>query len=75
MLDRANLLDDMFSLAEAGEIEYNTVLNISMYLTEEHHSLPWAVAKSKLMTIYTLLTSSTEPFIANTFQVMSIEVL
>ncbi|KYN43680.1 Glutamyl aminopeptidase [Trachymyrmex septentrionalis] len=68
MLDRANLLDDLFSLAEAGEIEYDTVLNISMYLTEEYHCLPWAVAKSKLITIYTLLTSSTEPFIANTFQ-------
>ncbi|KAG5331089.1 AMPE aminopeptidase, partial [Acromyrmex charruanus] len=68
MLDRANLLDDLFSLAETGEIEYDTVLNISMYLTEEYHCLPWAVAKSKLMTIYTLLTSSAEPFIASTFQ-------
>ncbi|EGI70560.1 Glutamyl aminopeptidase [Acromyrmex echinatior] len=68
MLDRANLLDDLFSLAEAGEIEYDTVLNITMYLTEEYHCLPWAVAKSKLMTIYTLLTSSADPFISSTFQ-------
>ncbi|KYN04893.1 Glutamyl aminopeptidase [Cyphomyrmex costatus] len=67
-LDRANLLSDMFSLADAGEIEYNTVMDISVYLIKENHALPWAVAKSKLMTMYTLLTSSSEPNIADKFQ-------
>ncbi|XP_024870969.1 glutamyl aminopeptidase-like [Temnothorax curvispinosus] len=67
-LDRANLLDDLFSLADAGELEYNIVMDISVYLTEEYQTLPWAVARSKLMTMHTLLTSSSEPNIADTFQ-------
>ncbi|XP_011698185.1 PREDICTED: glutamyl aminopeptidase-like isoform X2 [Wasmannia auropunctata] len=57
-VDRANLLDDLFSLADAGQIEYDIVLDISVYLTEEYQALPWAVANSKLRPIYTLLTSA-----------------
>ncbi|XP_011878875.1 PREDICTED: glutamyl aminopeptidase-like isoform X2 [Vollenhovia emeryi] len=57
--DRANLLDDLFSLADAGELDYDIVMNIiNDYLTEEYQTLPWAVAKSKLMTMYTLLSSN-----------------
>lgn len=67
-MDRANLLDDLFSLADASELEYNIVMDIITYLTKEHHALPWAVAKSKLMTMYTLLTSSIEPHLADKFQ-------
>lgn len=67
-LDRANLLDDIFSLADAGEIDYDIVMDICTYLIEEYHALPWAVARSKFMTMHTLLTSATEPYIANTFQ-------
>ena len=58
----------MFSLADAGEIEYNTVMDISIYLIKENHAFPWEVAKSKLMTIHTLLTSSSKPYIADKFQ-------
>jgi len=61
-------LDDIFSLADAGEIEYDIVMDISVYLIEEYQVLSWAVAKSKLMMMHTLLTSTTEPFIANMFQ-------
>ncbi|KYQ54762.1 Glutamyl aminopeptidase [Trachymyrmex zeteki] len=67
-LDRANLLGDMFSLADAGEIEYDTVMDISVYLIKENHALPWMVAKSKLMTMHTLLASSSKPYIADKFQ-------
>ncbi|XP_028045976.2 glutamyl aminopeptidase [Monomorium pharaonis] len=66
--DRANLLDDMFSLADAGQIEYNTVMDISTYLSEEYHALPWAVAKLNFMTMHTLLKSSTISHLANTFK-------
>lgn len=59
-MDRANLLDDMFSLADAGELEYNIVMDVCLYLTEEYQTLPWAVAKSKLMSMYTLLLSSSD---------------
>lgn len=69
-LDRANLLGDMFSLADAGEIEYDTVMDISVYLIKENHALPWMVAKSKLMTMHTLLASSSKPYIADKFQVI-----
>nr|XP_012217531.1 PREDICTED: glutamyl aminopeptidase-like [Linepithema humile]XP_012217532.1 PREDICTED: glutamyl aminopeptidase-like [Linepithema humile] len=57
VLDRANLLNDAFSLAEAGELDYETVLLMCEYLTEEYHSAPWEVASSKLVSIYTLLNS------------------
>lgn len=67
-LDRANLLDDLFSLADAGELDYNIVMDISTYLTKEYHALPWAVAKSKFMTMNTLLTSSIGPHTAEKFQ-------
>lgn len=66
--NRANLLDDMFSLADAGQLEYNIVLNISEYLTEEYHALPWMVAKSKFMAINTLLASSSELYNGEQFQ-------
>lgn len=69
-LDRANLLDDLFSLADAGELDYNIVMDISTYLTKEYHALPWAVAKSKFMTMNTLLTSSIGPHTAEKFQVI-----
>ncbi|XP_011637436.2 LOW QUALITY PROTEIN: glutamyl aminopeptidase-like [Pogonomyrmex barbatus] len=66
--DRANLLDDVFSLAEAGEIEYDIALNFSNYLKAEYNYIPWAVAKSKLMTIDTLLSSANEPMLKKDFQ-------
>ncbi|XP_039305281.1 glutamyl aminopeptidase-like isoform X2 [Solenopsis invicta] len=67
-LDRANLLDDMFSLADAGKIEYNIVMELSQYLSEEYNVLPWAVAKSKFMAIVPLLTSMNELYFADLFK-------
>ncbi|OQV15966.1 Aminopeptidase Ey [Hypsibius exemplaris] len=39
--DRANLLDDAFSLSRAGKLSMTTVLNLASYLTRETHYLPW----------------------------------
>lgn len=57
VLDRANLLNDAFSLAEAGELDYKFVLLMCKYLRQEYHSVPWEVASSKLRSIYSLLNS------------------
>ncbi|XP_032666261.1 glutamyl aminopeptidase isoform X1 [Odontomachus brunneus] len=56
--DRTNLLEDAFSLADASELEYGIAMDITAYLPEESHSVPWAVANSKLTTIDTLLSST-----------------
>ncbi|XP_036146513.1 glutamyl aminopeptidase-like isoform X2 [Monomorium pharaonis] len=67
-VDRANLLDDLFSLADAGKIEYSSVMDLSMYLTEEYHVLPWTVAKSKFKSILSLLTSMNDPVLLQLFK-------
>ncbi|XP_072747372.1 aminopeptidase A isoform X2 [Anoplolepis gracilipes] len=54
--DRANLLDDLYSLAAANEIEYSVALTISLFmLPQEYQAVPWAVASSKITAIYSLL--------------------
>lgn len=70
-LNRANLLNDAFSLAAVGELDYDTVLHMCSYLTEECHSGPWEVATSNLVSIYNLLNSrGTMTGTARTFQVI-----
>ncbi|XP_012163594.2 glutamyl aminopeptidase isoform X3 [Bombus terrestris] len=54
-LDRAHLLEDAFSLAYTGQLDYILVMNMMKYLKREKHPIPWCVASSKLMYIYTLL--------------------
>lgn len=41
VLNRAQLLDDAFSLSRAGLLNYTTALELSTYLTEEIHLIPW----------------------------------
>uniref|UniRef100_A0A1B6C9L0 Aminopeptidase n=1 Tax=Clastoptera arizonana TaxID=38151 RepID=A0A1B6C9L0_9HEMI len=53
--DRANLLDDVFSLAEAGYVKYATALNLTKYLEHEGHPVPWSVASDALVAIKTRL--------------------
>lgn len=57
--DRAHLLEDAFSLAAAGELDYAVAMNMTAYLPQEHHAVPWKVAESKLAVIDTLLSSTT----------------
>ncbi|XP_029160957.1 glutamyl aminopeptidase-like isoform X2 [Nylanderia fulva] len=61
--DRANLLDDLFSLAAAGEISYfkSPVLTIIFYmLIQEYHAVPWTVASRQMRIMYNLLNSAAE---------------
>lgn len=71
--DRANLLDDLYSLAAANEIDYSITLSITMFMLHyEYHAIPWAIASSKMIEIYTLLKSLpvTLPNTASQFQVI-----
>jgi len=54
-LDRAHLLNDVFSLAEARQVPYDTALTMTKYLRNESHFVPWDVASSQLRTIRSLL--------------------
>nr|XP_031842296.1 glutamyl aminopeptidase-like [Nomia melanderi]XP_031842297.1 glutamyl aminopeptidase-like [Nomia melanderi]XP_031842298.1 glutamyl aminopeptidase-like [Nomia melanderi]XP_031842299.1 glutamyl aminopeptidase-like [Nomia melanderi] len=56
--DRAHLLEDAFSLAAAQELDYGVPMNMTAYLSQEHHAVPWKVAESKLTAIDTLLSST-----------------
>ena len=40
-MDRASLLSDAFSLAEAGMLGYEIPLSITAYLSQESHLVPW----------------------------------
>lgn len=54
-LDRAHLLNDVFSLAEALQVPYDTALTMTKYLKNEDHFVPWDVASSKIKSIRSLL--------------------
>ncbi|GAB1864921.1 Aminopeptidase [Camponotus japonicus] len=76
--DRANLLDDLYSLAAANEIDYFITLSITMFMFHhEYHAIPWAIASSKMIEIYTLLKSLpvTLPCTASQFQVFALKSL
>uniref|UniRef100_A0A6M2E291 Aminopeptidase n=1 Tax=Xenopsylla cheopis TaxID=163159 RepID=A0A6M2E291_XENCH len=53
--DRAHLLNDAFSLAEATLLPYSTALTMTTYLSKEQHFVPWAVAANEFATLKTLL--------------------
>ncbi|PNF17921.1 hypothetical protein B7P43_G02198 [Cryptotermes secundus] len=56
--DRAHLLDDIFSLAEAGRVSYSLAMDMTRYLTSETEYIPWKVASTKFNKFDVLLTSS-----------------
>jgi len=37
-------LDDAFTLAQAGQLDYETALSLTRYLDKETEFLPWAMA-------------------------------
>jgi len=39
--ERSNLLSDAMSLARAGQLNYNTALDLTLYLGQESDLLPW----------------------------------
>jgi len=42
--DRSNLIRDAFILANSNYLPYGIALNMTKYLSLEHHYVPWDVA-------------------------------
>ncbi|XP_049950895.1 glutamyl aminopeptidase-like isoform X1 [Schistocerca serialis cubense] len=58
--DRAHLLDDAFSLAAAGQLRYETALELTRYLSNETEYVPWVVATTHFTKMFHLLQGSDE---------------
>ena len=43
-MDRAHLLNDAFSLAESGHVDYSVPLSMTRYLRLESDLVPWRTA-------------------------------
>lgn len=56
--DRAHLLEEVFSLASAGELDYGIAMNMTTYLPRENHVIPWTVASKNLLAIDQFLSST-----------------
>lgn len=48
VLNRAQLIDDAFTLARAGKLDYSIPLNLTKYLTKENNTIPWYPAMNGL---------------------------
>ncbi|KAK4883200.1 hypothetical protein RN001_006519 [Aquatica leii] len=46
--DKTHLLEESFSIAETGDLNYSIPLELTKYLKNESNSIPWSVASSKL---------------------------
>ncbi|XP_047485886.1 glutamyl aminopeptidase-like [Penaeus chinensis] len=53
--DRSSLLNDAFSLADAGKLPYPTVLSLVAYMKRETHYIPWKTVTVQLSTLGRLL--------------------
>lgn len=56
--DRGHLLEETFSLAEAGLLPYSIPLDLTRHLSSESDYIPWSVASSKLGEISLYLRES-----------------
>lgn len=52
VLNRAQIIDDLFNLARASYVDYELVLNASRYLTRETNHLPWKAFFNGLSYVY-----------------------
>jgi hypothetical protein len=44
--ERSNLLNDVMSLARAGQLAYSTALDLTVYLPDDTDLLPWDTVRS-----------------------------
>ncbi len=52
-LNKAQLLDDSFSLSMDNKIPFSIPLNLGKYLVYENDLIPWQVAFQKIYKLYT----------------------
>lgn len=55
ILDRAHLLNDAFSLAEARELNFEVALDMTRFLNRETSFVPWETGAGKIKSIKNLL--------------------
>lgn len=55
VVDRAHLLNDAFSLADAAQLPFSIALDLTKYLANEISFTPWDVVTSRLKKVKTLL--------------------
>lgn len=58
MSDRTHLIEEAFSLAEAGQLSYSMPLDLTKKLKEELDYVPWSVAYSMLLSLQPYLSNS-----------------
>ncbi|XP_026673538.1 aminopeptidase N-like [Ceratina calcarata] len=58
VLNRAQIVDDAFSLAHTGNLNYTVALNVTLYLTQETDFMPWQPAFKHLGYLRNLLRTS-----------------
>ncbi|RMX39901.1 hypothetical protein pdam_00022441, partial [Pocillopora damicornis] len=56
--DRAGLIHDVFTLACQGLLDPVLALNLSTYLVQENHPVPWALARGKSKCLMGLLSKA-----------------
>lgn len=50
VMNRAQIVDDLFNLAKVGIVKYNTAIDIISYIKNEKHYIPWLSAFSHGLT-------------------------
>ncbi|XP_071539736.1 aminopeptidase N-like isoform X8 [Panulirus ornatus] len=58
VVNRAQIIDDALDLAQAGQLSYNTALNVNVYLRNETEYVPWESALSNLEYLEMMFTRS-----------------
>jgi len=52
VVNRAQIIDDLFNLARATYVNYDLLMNATKYLTRERHHLPWKAFFNGLSYVY-----------------------
>lgn len=61
-LNRAQILDDSFNLARAGQLNYHVPLNISLYLSQEEEYVPLQAGLNALKYLQTMMWNTEEEY-------------
>ncbi|XP_060801844.1 aminopeptidase N [Amyelois transitella] len=66
LLNRAQIVDDVFNLARNGRLHYDFAFEISQYLVQENDYIPWAAANAAFTYLDTALSGA--PAVYRLFQ-------
>lgn len=62
VLNRAQLIDDAFALARAGQLNYSVPLQLTKYLSKEEDVIPWYSAMNGFSYLVEQMSRSTEGY-------------